>query len=411
MLLCLMLQSPDVPPPCPISCYSIETQAKNEALLYEHASTAAELDRTRLEHEDLQAQNAVLQKLLNVRDSALAVLGSAGEPVSTQQAQQQAQLAQRAQSSGSQSSQPQSSLDREASGGEIAGAASMTSNVARHMQRLQVELSAQLAQQLELPATAHPDEAMAVAVANMPPPSPPKSPPLPGEPHVPLALPQLAAPGAASSPRMAAAAAAAGGCAAAGVAAAAAAAGEEEMEEFVPEPACTHHQEDGQGGAPHDIATLVQQRPDLLQRALSMSPADQIADWHTSARTFREILESHDATHSAAELERIVAILRERSVLFSITLHFKPENAQALFATAADAPQELWPVVARSLAPTQAQRAMLQQLWCSYVARVAAIRTKRAEAVQAVRDAAQTTQAAASVTPDSLPASTLGCVA
>jgi len=34
-------------------------------------------------------------------------------------------------------------------------------------------------------------------------------------------------------------------------------------------------------------------------------------------------------------------------VLFSITLHFKPENAQALFATAADAPPELWPVVAR----------------------------------------------------------------
>lgn len=30
-----------------------------------------------------------------------------------------------------------------------------------------------------------------------------------------------------------------------------------------------------------------------------------------------------------------------------MTLHFKPENAQALFATAANAPPELWPVVAR----------------------------------------------------------------
>ena len=34
-------------------------------------------------------------------------------------------------------------------------------------------------------------------------------------------------------------------------------------------------------------------------------------------------------------------------MLFSLTLHFKPENAQALFATAADAPPELWPAVAR----------------------------------------------------------------
>lgn len=178
--------------------------------------------------------------------------------------------------------------------------------------------------------------------------------------------------------------------------------------EGVPEP---HGQQPGDacsgGSAAPDIATLVQQRPDLLQRALSMSPADQIVDWHTSARTFREILESHEATRSNAELERIVAILRERSVLFSITLHYKPENAQALFATAADAPVELWPAVARSLAPTQAQRAMLQQVWRWYVARVADIRAKRAAAVQAVRDAAQTKQAAA-VTPDSLPASTLG---
>ncbi len=104
--------------------------------------------------QDLQAQNAVLQKLLNVRDSAIDVLGSAGAPGSTQparQAQQAQQQVQRQASGGSQSALQQqqsasSSLDREASGGEIAGAASMTSTVARHMQRLQVELSAQLAQ-------------------------------------------------------------------------------------------------------------------------------------------------------------------------------------------------------------------------------------------------------------------------
>jgi hypothetical protein len=88
----------------------------------------------------------------------------------------------------------------------------------------------------------------------------------------------------------------------------------------------------------------------------------------------------------------------------SLTLHLKPENAQVLFATAANAPPGTWEATAASLKPTRAQRVMLRQLWHAYAGRTQAIRAERAAAMAAVHQAA----AAANVTPDTLPASTLG---
>lgn len=50
---------------------ALSPQVKNEQLLAEHAATETALERTRQEQEGLQAENAVLQKLLVVRDEVL----------------------------------------------------------------------------------------------------------------------------------------------------------------------------------------------------------------------------------------------------------------------------------------------------------------------------------------------------
>lgn len=49
-----------------------------------------------------------------------------------------------------------------------------------------------------------------------------------------------------------------------------------------------------------------------------------------------------------------------------MTLHYKPDNAKALFLTAADAPPAFWDGVAACVAPTRAQRTALQQLWHAF---------------------------------------------
>ena len=63
-----------------------------------------------------------------------------------------------------------------------------------------------------------------------------------------------------------------------------------------------------------------------------------------------------------------------QSGTLSFTLHHKPENAQALFATAADAPPGLWAAAASQLEPTRAQHCQLQQLWHAYAAQVGQLR-------------------------------------
>lgn len=55
-----------------------------------------------------------------------------------------------------------------------------------------------------------------------------------------------------------------------------------------------------------------------------------------------------------------------QSVSVSMTLHYKPDNAKALFLTAADAPPAFWDGVAACVAPTRAQRTALQQLWHAF---------------------------------------------
>jgi hypothetical protein len=122
------------------------------------------------------------------------------------------------------------------------------------------------------------------------------------------------------------------------------------------------------------------------------------------ARAFRELLAAYDAEGGDETLERILDIFRAWGGTLSLTLHLKPENAQVLFATAANAPPGTWEATAASLKPTRAQRVMLRQLWHAYAGRTQAIRAERAAAMAAVHQAA----AAANVTPDTLPASTLG---
>jgi hypothetical protein len=63
-----------------------------------------------------------------------------------------------------------------------------------------------------------------------------------------------------------------------------------------------------------------------------------------------------------------------QSGTLSFALHHKPENAQALFATAADAPPGTWEAAAAQLEPTRAQHNQLQQLWHAYAARVGQLR-------------------------------------
>ena len=58
----------------------------------------------------------------------------------------------------------------------------------------------------------------------------------------------------------------------------------------------------------------------------------------------------------------------------TLTLHFRPENAEALFATAGDAPPGMWEAACAQLEPTAAQRRMLAQLWHGYAAQAQAIR-------------------------------------
>lgn len=61
-----------------VSCPGRAPQVKNEQLLAEHAATEAALERTLQEREGLQAEHAVLQKLLVVRDEVLLRLSRAG---------------------------------------------------------------------------------------------------------------------------------------------------------------------------------------------------------------------------------------------------------------------------------------------------------------------------------------------
>ena len=205
------------PPPSPPPCLTPRArlrpgtqQVKNEHLSVEYAETEAELSRTRSQQEDLQTQNTVLQKLLLVRDGALAALGGAGPPGQQQEQQeqqeeeeqqkqqQQQQVAaparqpqQRAQApagqppgqqpgaisspagvpaaraaaaclaagSGSETPDPLGPCQRSSSG------SGLSSTIQQHMGWLGHELTAQMAM-LELPANAHPDEVEVVAVGS-----------------------------------------------------------------------------------------------------------------------------------------------------------------------------------------------------------------------------------------------------
>lgn len=62
----------------------------------------------------------------------------------------------------------------------------------------------------------------------------------------------------------------------------------------------------------------------------------------------------------------------------TLTLHFRPENAEALFSTAGDAPPGMWETACAQLEPTEAQRHMLAQLWQGYAAQAQAIRCAHA---------------------------------
>ncbi|KAL4436560.1 hypothetical protein ABPG75_003699 [Micractinium tetrahymenae] len=431
---------------------------KNQQMLAEHAATEAELHRRRQEQEGLQAENAVLQKMLVVREEVLMRLGKdtganggsaagagralleASSPspatASAGAAQQQALQAWQqlpklrelhpVESGGSASSSRGGSTGEAgattssghgglvgaapSSSGSAGGAASagspralqrrtsssgsgggMSRAVARQMEMLGHDISAHMAQ-LELPVTADPDEAMRLSFSLMQ--------ELPSHP-----LPAIQQHAAAQQ--------------------------QQQQLQLADAPASEQPQQQGEaedlrgralvrqppgggaggGGAPrdgsgrpHGLSSLIQARPELVERVLAMTAEEFVAEWRELASNFKDVLAAHEERQSEEELERILNLFRDWGGTMTLTLHFRPENAEALFSTAGDAPPGMWEAACAQLEPTQAQRRMLAQLWHGYAAQAQAIRGERVAAVQAVQHAAQH---AAAITPATLPASTL----
>ena len=146
------------------------TQAKDAALIAEHAARADDLERTRQEQQDLAAHGQALQKALDAKDLYIAVLGAAAEG-SAQQAQQ-AQQAGHPPSATVQEEQPQpqlaqqqprmlqapeaalAPLPRQQSGSDLAGV-TLSSAVKEQLQRMS-EYPMSFMVQMDLPLTAHP---------------------------------------------------------------------------------------------------------------------------------------------------------------------------------------------------------------------------------------------------------------
>ncbi|KAL4422589.1 hypothetical protein ABPG75_008786 [Micractinium tetrahymenae] len=383
-------------------------KAKNEAVLQEHAAAEAALRRGRSEREQLEAEQAVLQKMLFTKDAHIAALppsqagaapgpaaAAAGAALTRRQPPGAAQLplllpaqphvpAQPPQGTAAASAADSSSSANSGAGpargllchlsSSELGAAPLSSAVAEQMGKLSSNLAAHLAQ-LELPVGADPDQAMAVAQANLPA-SPSRQAALQA---APTAM-QLGPPGAVAG------GSAAGAAAPAGAAGAAPQGGERQLEE------------------------LMRERPDLVQKVQVISAEEFVADWRKQALAIRAVLEAHDlAAGGEAELARVLHFLREFSCLMGLALRLRPAVAQALFATAADAPPGRWEAVAAAIAPTRAQRTAICQLWHAYAGQVQALSAERAAAIQAVHHAA-THPPAAGRAAGFLPADTLGAL-
>ncbi|KAL4424758.1 hypothetical protein ABPG77_000101, partial [Micractinium sp. CCAP 211/92] len=313
-------------------------KAKNEARLQEYAATEAALRRSRSEREQLEAEQAVLQKMLATKDAQLATVppteadgspGSGAAPgagatlargVLSGPAQvpllmpaprgvpgelQAGGAAPGAEDSGSSGGSSGMRVSqgvlRHLSSSDL-GAAPLSCAIAEEMGKLSSNLAAHLAQ-LDLPMGAHPDQALGLAQPDLP-----ASPLEQATPQGGPAAMQL------SCTDMVAAGGAGDGAAAPGAAAGstlqAMAAGERKLED------------------------LMRERPDLVQKVQVITPEEFVAEWRQQALAIRAVLEAHDAAGaSEADLTRVVGYLREFSVVMGLALRLRPEVVQGLFAT------------------------------------------------------------------------------
>ena len=148
-------------------------QAKDAALIAEHAAASAELERTRQEGEDLAAHGEVLQKVLDAKDACIAVLGAAAKGGTQQEAQQAVQDVQQQQqqqqrllqapavapateaaAAAAAAAPPPALLPRQPSGVDLAGMP-LSSAVKEQLQRMSATPISFMVQ-MDLPPTAHP---------------------------------------------------------------------------------------------------------------------------------------------------------------------------------------------------------------------------------------------------------------
>ncbi|PRW57571.1 hypothetical protein C2E21_3307 [Chlorella sorokiniana] len=331
-------------------------KAKDAALVAEHAAKSEELERKRQEAQDLAVHAQVLQKALDAKDVYIAVLGAASAAEGSAQQAQQAQQAGQPAPAPAQDQQQQQQQQEQQQVEEVP--------VPQPPERL---LQVPAAAPAPLPRQPSGSDLGAVPLSSAVKEQLQRMSIYPMSFMVQMDLPPTAHP-------------------------------DETMAVAVA------HQEGAiTGPRKRSLEALVQDRPDLLQQALQAPPEDLVEGWRRAAAAFKEILERFDATGRAAELEQIHRIFRDLSGLMAITLHYRPENAQALFATAAQAPPGHWERIAACLEPTQAQRATLRHMWRAFAGQLQAIRAERAQAMQAA-------VAASGVAPSDLPASTLGGV-
>ncbi len=145
-------------------------QARDAALIAEHAAKGVELQQTRQEREELEARGQVLQKVLDAKDACIAVLGATAQH-SAQQAQQPAaalnelelQLELQPPLQPQQPAEPRmleapaaapASLPRQQSGSDLAGPP-LSDAVKEQLQRMS-EFPVSIIAQTDLPPTAHP---------------------------------------------------------------------------------------------------------------------------------------------------------------------------------------------------------------------------------------------------------------
>lgn len=266
-------------------------QAKNEARLQEYAATEAALRRSRSEREQLEAEQAVLQKMLATKDAQLATVPPTeadGSPGSGAAPGAGAMLARgvlsgpaqvpllmpaprgvpgelqaggaapgaedSGSSGGSSGMRVSQGVLRHLSSSDL-GAAPLSCAIAEEMGKLSSNLAAHLAQ-LDLPMGAHPDQALGLAQ-----PALPASPSEQATPQGGPAAMQL------SCTDMVAAGGAGDGAAAPGAAAGstlqAMAAGERKLED------------------------LMRERPDLVQKVQVITPEEFVAEWRQQALAIR----------------------------------------------------------------------------------------------------------------------------